>query len=305
MLKYLVILLDDTSVSFCHYSNIKCNPHLISIHNLQNAIFYAQKNNLSIQVVLPNYELPEEYESILNTVDYIRISPFPVLGDIIVVNQIDQLELITNANVILRISMQVFLQTWESIVINSNIKHLNIIFSDFTTITETELFEYKKILLKLADLYVEKRCTMQLNILTDRCYLSRMNNCNAGVEHITVAPDGKFYICPAFYQEDLFFIGDIENGVDIKNSQLYEIDYAPICKICDAYHCKRCVWLNHKTTLEVNTPSHEYCVMSHVERNASCYMINKININDMHELACINEIDYLDPFDILIKKRNE
>ncbi|GHS94395.1 hypothetical protein AGMMS50239_18130 [Bacteroidia bacterium] len=81
---------------------------------------------------------------------------------------------------------------------------------------------------------------------------------------------GKFYICPAFYLADENnFVGDLTQGLIIKNKQLYQITYAPICSNCDTYQCKRCVWLNKKTTLEINTPSHEQCVTAHLERNAS------------------------------------
>lgn len=66
-----------------------------------------------------------------------------------------------------------------------------------------------------------------------------------------------------------YSIGDLQNGMNIKNSQLYKLDYAPLCRQCDAYQCKRCIWLNRKMTYEVNTPSHEQCVMGHLERNAS------------------------------------
>ena len=93
-------------------------------------------------------------------------------------------------------------------------------------------------------------------------------------------------------------IGDLVNGLDIKNKQLHRLDHAPICKHCDAWQCKRCIWLNHKTTLEVNTPSHEQCVISHLERNASRELLRRINLPNKED---IKEIDYLDPFD----KRDE
>ena len=81
-----------------------------------------------------------------------------------------------------------------------------------------------------------------------------MNNCGAGDTTITLAPDGKFYIRPAFYLTDEvdalgrlnYSIGDLQNGMNIKNSQLYKLDYAPLCRQCDAYQCKRCIWLNRK-----------------------------------------------------------
>ena len=127
------------------------------------------------------------------------------------------------------------------------------------------------------------------------------------MENITLAPDGKFYVCPAFYQSDSKTsiedkapsIGDLQNGLDIKNPQLYKLSHAPLCRNCDAYQCKRCVWLNRKTTLEVNIPSREQCVMAHVERNVSRDLLESIRKYGtfMPEVE-IKEISYLDPFDV-------
>ena len=152
-------------------------------------------------------------------------------------------------------------------------------------------------------IYVDGK-TPQLNVLTDRMMLKEMNNCGAGDTNITLAPNGKFYVCPAFYYEDeADSIGDLEHGLDIKNKQLYRLDHAPICRHCDAWQCKRCIWLNRKTTLEVNTPSHEQCVLAHLERNASRDLLNNIRKYGtfLPEQEEIKEIDYLDPFD----KRDE
>lgn len=125
-----------------------------------------------------------------------------------------------------------------------------------------------------------------------------MNNCNAGICNITLAPNGCFYICPAFYfNNPNDNIGDLQSGVIIKNKQLYQLEYAPICRICDAYQCKRCVWLNRKMTLEVNTPSHEQCIVSHIERNISKSLLDAINQNNILIDNKIEEIDYIDPFD--------
>ena len=130
-----------------------------------------------------------------------------------------------------------------------------------------------------------------------------MNNCGAGDTNITIAPNGKFYICPAFYLNDESDnVGSITEGLDIKNKQLYRLDHAPICRHCDSYQCKRCIWLNRKTTLEVNTPSHEQCVLSHIERNTSKKLLERIRLHgDFLPEINISTIDYLDPFE----KRNE
>ena len=66
MLQYLIILLDDTSTSFCYYNN-KSKSKLISLEDLKVGIMYAMKENLMIQFVYPNYELPEIYKDVINS----------------------------------------------------------------------------------------------------------------------------------------------------------------------------------------------------------------------------------------------
>ena len=53
MLKFLVILLDDMSASYCHYENEKKTYKLISIEDLKMGILFAMKENLTVQFVYP------------------------------------------------------------------------------------------------------------------------------------------------------------------------------------------------------------------------------------------------------------
>lgn len=203
----------------------------------------------------------------------------------------------------------------------SKVSRLNVVLTDIETFGEQDFKKYEEILTSLSSIveqmFVDGK-SPQLNLLTDRMVLSEMNNCNAGDNNITLAPDGKFYVCPAFYNlptidghertmGDIcnkgYNIGNIYDGLDIKNPQLYKLAYAPICRNCDAYQCRRCVWLNRKTTCEVNTPSHEQCVVAHLERNASRKLLNSIRKHGsfLTEQEEIKEIDYIDPFE----KRDE
>lgn len=305
MLQYLVILLDDTSVSFCHYSNPIKERNLIPLDILKKGILWAMKENLMIQFVFPNYVLPEEYLKMIETIDHTKIKPLEqsVGADVIVAQSWEDFGKVSaDIPVVLRTSKEELFVNYEQIISKlKDIAHLNIVISDVNKFTEADFGRYKVILGKLAknikDEY-KKGKAVQLNILTDRMMLDKMNNCNAGYESITLAPDGKFYICPAFYLEpDGYTIGDIQTGLDIKNSQLYRIDHAPICKNCDAYQCRRCIWLNRKTTLEVNTPSHEQCVVSHLERNASQQLLESLReCGNFFEGRTISTIYYLDPF---------
>lgn len=318
MLKYLVILLDDTSTSYCHYENEKNERKLIALENLRAGIFFAMKENLMIQFVYPDYELPQEYKDVINAIDHIKIIPYGIneVGDVVVLNHWSDVQ---NGALDKNLTY-VFRTTKDKLFANINllgclvkcVARLNVVITDVDSFTDNDFNEYKKCLEKLSDyikeLYVSGK-TPQLNLLTDRMVLDEMNNCNAGWENVTLAPDGRFYVCPAFYlandDEDYglgkskFSIGDLEKGLNIKNPQLYKLTHAPLCRNCDAYQCKRCVWLNRKMTYEMNTPSREQCVMAHLERNTSCELLRNIRRNgEFLPEKEIKEITYLDPFDV-------
>lgn len=310
MVQYLVILLDDTAVSFCHYANERKERRLMPLDMLKAGILYGMKENLNIQFVYPDYDLPEEYDKVIESIDHSKIKPanhakgadvvvFDGTGEalnadcesgVACVLHTDRAGMFSGHDVIVRLLERA--------------ERVNIVLTDVDKFTDDDFKKYKEVLSELSSdiekMYVEGR-SPQLNILTDRMMLDSMNNCGAGDTTVTLAPDGRFYVCPAFYQQpDGYAVGSLKDGLDIKNRQLYKLDHAPLCRKCDAYQCRRCVWLNRKTTLEVNTPSHEQCVVAHLERNASRELLNNIRkygtfLPDRKE---IEEIDYLDPFEV-------
>ena len=313
MLEYLIILLDDTSTSYCHYEIERKERKLMPIDTLKAGIKFGMMENLMIQFVYPDYSLSEDYAEVIESIDHSKIvsslcedEALKAEADVVVFHDwigLSQAELDQEKCYVLRTTkadlFDRYLLLKEPL---SKVLRLNVVIADVETFTESDFEKYKQILHTLSE-YVEKLYvngkSPQLNLLTDRILLEKMNNCGAGDSNITLAPDGKFYVCPAFYFEnEENCIGDLEQGLNIKNPQLYRLDFAPICRHCDAYQCKRCIWLNRKTTLEVNTPSHEQCVVAHLERNASCELLNNIRKHGsfMPQIE-IKEIDYLDPFD--------
>ncbi len=307
MLQYLIILLDEASTSFCHYGTQKTERRLMPLETLQQGIRFGMMENLMIQFVYPAYDLPQEYTELIESIDHSKIKPTADDADVLVLNGLRNVESV-DVPIVLRVSKQELFDSEKRIAeLLGKTPRLNIVLTDVETFKNEDFEIYKALLGRLAEvvksMYIEGK-SPQLNLLTDRMMLSAMNNCGAGDTNITLAPNGKFYVCPAFYYEDeADSIGDLENGLDIKNKQLYKLEYAPICRHCDAYQCKRCVWLNRKTTLEVNTPSHEQCVVAHLERYASRELLLNIRKHGtfLPEQGEIKEIDYLDPFD----KRDE
>lgn len=320
MIQYLVILLDDTSVSFCHYQDDKKERNLMPFETLKAGIVYAMKENLNIQFVYPSYFLPKDYLEVIDCIDHTDIKPAS-LGDEADVVVMDGINQVPSANdnafkqgvsYVLRLSKHELFEKKANVsALLNKVERLNVVITDVETFKDADSECYSEVLRMLSEevekLYVAGK-VVQLNLLTDRMMLDKMNNCGAGDTSITLAPDGKFYVCPAFYLTDEddgmgalhTSIGDVKHGLDIKNPQLYKLDHAPLCRHCDAYQCKRCIWLNHKMTYEVNTPSHEQCVMAHLERNASRDLLNAIRKYGafLPEQKEIKEITYLDPFEV-------
>ena len=301
------------STSYCHYENTKTEQCLIPIDTLLQGIRFGMMENLMIQFVYPDYELPHKYKNVIETIDHSKIVPslckdeeLKENADVIVFNEWTELDHCTfdkDKLYALRTTKSDFFIRYHSLKnVLGQVSRLNIVLTDVEKFGEEDFAKYKQCLSHLSDDMIAfyKECkSPQLNILTDRLMLDGMNNCNAGCESITLAPDGNFYVCPAFYYEQDFSIGSLTEGLDIKNPQLYKLRYGPICRHCDAYQCRRCIWLNKKTTLEVNTPSHEQCVVAHLERNASMELLRRgRELGEFLPGKDIEGISYLDPFDM-------
>ncbi len=308
-LQYLVILLDDTSVAYCHADNPLKERNLMPIETLKKAILFGMKQNLMIQYVYPEYELPTEYNEVIESIDNLKIG-----RDVKVTNEVPTA--VDCDNIVLRIKIKdLIAKQYDIAALLPSVKRMNICLTDIETFKDEQIDEYKKAMntlgAVLTSLYKEQKHP-QLNILTDRLTLKEMHNCEAGIGNITVASNGKFYLCPAFYYDEKTgvsnkmnhktkdasrSVGDLENGLCIPNKQLLELDHAPLCRNCDAYHCNRCIWLNQKLTWDNNTPSHQQCVVAHLERNAARDISAKLS-EAGYSLPEIKEINYIDPFDV-------
>ena len=326
MLQYLVILLDDTSVAYCHADNPLKERNLMSIETLKKGILFGMKQNLMIQYVFPDYALPEEYASVIESIDNVKIYPLgckPVTGiedgnDSDVEVAVSVPGKVEAKNLVLRLTFGEMLKHKGEIAkLFASGARINLCITDVEQFTDEQIEVYKKLLEEwnsvLLELY-KKGQSPQFNLLTDRMMLEKMHNCEAGVSNITLAPNGKFYLCPAFYYDEQTkvdnqlnhhnpssdnSVGDLESGLNIPNLQLLKLDHAPLCRNCDAYQCRRCIWLNRKLTWDNNTPSHQQCVMAHIERNASRDLLNDIRkIGEFMPNIDLKEITYLDPFEV-------
>lgn len=308
MLKYLIVMLDDTSVSYCYYDSLSRKPRLMPLDVLKAGLTWAMKENLMVQVVYPDREISEEYLAAINEVDHVDIVAGDRVGDVRVFNGIETLARHGRADglCVLRLTYgELCDHAGEIADILERCGDMNIVITDIECMDDDDFDAYRQALdalsRRLADM-LDAGKAVRLNLLTDRLQLERMKNCNAGVESITLAPDGRFYVCPAFYLDGSTAVGEPSRWVEIKNCRLLTLEGSPICRNCDAYHCRRCAWLNGRMTLEVNTPGHRQCVVSHIERNASRQLLSLVNDGGRVRIdRVIPKIDYLDPFEKIIQ----
>ena len=309
-------MIGESSVPFCYYENKTGNKNtvkLISYENLKKAVVFALKNNLKVNFLYPDFKLEKKYDTLIDEVEHIKIIPLKLRksykDSILVIESGDLssdsvLKNLKHENVIFRLQheqlnkLSVYLKK-----LIPGCKRINLVLMDIEKYGEKDIEEYKNQLEKISKkilIHQGKANLPEMNFLTDRLTLELMNNCDAGLNHLTVAPNGKLYLCPAFYHNnENDTLGEISNDIKIKNMQLLELKYSPICRICDAYQCKRCVFLNKKLTAEINTPSSQQCRLSHVEREASRLFLQKLKETGVSNTSFkdIPEIDYNDPYE--------
>ena len=302
-MKYLNIVLSNLSVfPCCGKSEIS---ETITKDILCAGFKYAEDNKLGINVFYPKGDISDDIKTLLSKTPHNRIIPSTVKcqkGDIVVIGNWMDLELIeylSDVRYIVVTTRKDLGMNWQYLPFDQNVR-IDIAVLDLEGMKSDDFDKYHTILANMAESMADayaKGVHMQCNLLTDRISFNTMHSCGAGEDHITLAPNGKVYVCPAFYFTQMKEISNDLKNLDIKNQQLYTIDYAPICKHCDAYHCKRCIWLNKKLTLEVNTPSKEQCVVAHIERNAARQLSLQAEDKGRTRTCEIPDLPYLDPFE--------
>jgi CXXX repeat peptide maturase len=317
--KTVNVMLSSNSVSFCQYQPVGADEFLISIEDLKAIINFANKKNYFINFIFPCAEIPESYWELIISHNYRNViyydeqqRAFQSLDRALLVMNIDQefnSDMKVNVAVVhlnknnlkdMAIKLKRFFE---------RINRINVILHDTASFGEEDFDSYKSELFSLSRIMIQmftngkmKEC----NLLTDRIFLEKMNNCDAGEKHLTFGPDGKFYLCPAFYYIERS-VGDIATGIKIQDKHLLKLENAPICRNCDAYQCRRCFFENWQRTYETNVPGKNQCIVSHIEREVSRQLQEElIELGILQKLMKkIPELDYYDPFEIITKTRSQ
>lgn len=317
MYNYLLVLLEQGAVPFCHYSNpyyLAPPGEAMSVDELDRLVTYAAEHGIFLNFLYGKHRLAPAAEAIIEGAAHVKLVPpelHPTYPDSVVVLEADDqdsfpglLDKSSERNIILRATAADLPRLADIVAaLRGRFRRMNLHLVGQETFTPVQLERYEAELEKmarmLADCYRSGE-EVEINVLSDRLLLQEMNNCDAGVRHLTVAPDGSCHICPAFYHAGAASLGHWSDALsrEAANQRLLTIACAPVCSRCDAYHCKRCVYLNQRTTAEINVPSRQQCLTAHVERGVSRRLLRSLKtMRPFDQFPPIPAIAYDDPFD--------
>jgi uncharacterized protein len=301
--KYLFFITSDDVTPHCDYRNWHNTKEVMDINTFNKGLEFAGKNGMT--PVFLGHALRSCNDN--GAISIINAGEDVSDGNIIGVYDNDARGKIAGNCILLISRGKIGLITYLVEKIRRGNGRVNIVLENVKEWEDDDVSSYKEQLGRLSQIvyrtYAEGN-PFEINVLTDVLNLNKMSNCDAGKRSFTLAPNGKFYICPAFYFDNPGnSIGDVESGMNIRNHYLLELENAEFCMICDAYQCKRCKFLNKKYTGEINTPTRIQCLISHIEREES--MALQILLMKAHLISAIHKLeplDYCDPME-KIKQR--
>jgi CXXX repeat peptide maturase len=312
-MRSLMMPLDSGAISFCHYENANPSGESLPLATFNRALEYAGCEGLGLNLIYGTSEPPPALAAAIAEVPHAAFVPLSLAlahpDAILVLRAGEAVEAAARlvgqrrATVVLRSGRSDLPRLTENLAVLIDIaRRVNLCFFDLGEASQAELDLFGLRLLEFAAELAERfhgGQVFELNALTDRLLLSSMRNCEAGIEHLTVGPDGRLYLCPAFLAEDAdSSVGDLESGPRIPNAPLLGLEHATLCSNCDAWQCRRCVYLSKKLTLEFNVPSRQQCVAAHLERAASIRLLETCRgLEPFASMGSIEQLEYLDPFE--------
>ena len=317
--EYALIALEDGAVPFCHYENprfaVPAPSRWMDAALLKALIDHALEGGIGLTFLLGERRPPAALRRLIERVPHSLIVPWALHevypGAMVVLEAKDCADLASlpsnwSRNIILRIGrrdLPRLAAMFDALAGKFGRLSLHLTGIEYFTADDLDLYagELAGIAASLKKLFADGR-RLEVGVLTDRMFLKARRHCDAGEKHLTVAPDGNCHICPAFLSENAEPIGRFEpaRGFVAEVPSMVAFERAPLCTRCDAWHCKRCVWLSRGLTGEYNVPSQQQCRLAHIEREASRNLLRELDrIEPFVRLPRIVELNYDDPLDLI------
>ncbi|MDR1639773.1 MAG: radical SAM peptide maturase, CXXX-repeat target family [Clostridiales bacterium] len=297
----LYFLLSDDHVDYCSVSNSSNSETLMSSNDILQGLKFCRKDFFRPIFVHSSKKFTYSHDDAYNDYTIFHMVPakfyeesktlkecmliFDKQSVYLPIYGLISCMLNVNSNDICLLNELVSVLLEKSSRINLNILDVERTFNNAVYKSQLE-----KIMLNLVK-YHEAGISKEVNLITDLCYIDDFDNCKAGNRSFVYAPDSKIYVCSAFYGKDkIDSVGDAYIGIKgTFNKEMYKNSRRPICSNCDSYQCLGCIYINVKTTREINVPPSFQCKKSHIEREISNLYRLKI------EKEGLTEIGYDDP----------
>jgi CXXX repeat modification system protein len=313
-MRSLILLLDRAAPSFCYYASpASAEPRAMSAAVLDDALAWGAARGLALQVLAGAQGVPAAVRERLAGREHICYLPAAAPGlepdDVPVVDAsapepVERLTADKHMIAILRVPRDQ-IAAWPGVwrALAGRVERVVLVLLELERWTEEDLARYRESLeeaaLHLGAQYAAGRL-IELSALSDRLVLDAPVECGAGVDHLTVDPEGLLYLCPGFALDGLAAVGDLRGEPQVPNAQLLTRERAPICTRCDAYHCRRCVHLNLRATEEINTPPWQICRAAHHDREVARGLLGRLHARgQLRQLAPIPSVSYEEPFEAL------
>lgn len=312
--KNLYILLSDDYVSYCAYDNQAVVPTHMDHAVVLEALKYASENFMRPVFVHsksePMFDFKADYMAydILHIVSAQHYAAAKKHGliDILPVFELATMDfaeadmencvLSINEQQVNEIASAVHLLLNYADRVNLNITGLTRKFNE--TVYEQQLQQIKDRIIQILE---EKGALKEFNLLTDICLLNKHENCQAGENNFALGRDSMLYVCPAFYSAmKKQAIGNLQEGIIRKyDARLYESKNNVLCRDCDAFHCRNCVFTNVVNTNEVNVSPSFQCRKAHIERRVSRELLEVLKQHpetmEAVKEKSLEQLEYLDP----------
>lgn len=321
MLRTLDILLDDGFPSHCYYHHAHGmrNTHALSIEDLRYALDFSRANDVSLRVMYGNANPEQQVRKLLDCVAHesvvrlnVEACEAPRKTVVFTVNASDE-PIVLPAHSIKRAILRCAAENFSKLpaaterFLSEGIR-VDIRVLDLGSLKSWQVESYRAATREIGDvvlrLFREGKAP-RVSSLTDY-FLEENHGCGAGSERVSLAPDGKLYICPGFYANPSLGIGSVgtlRSGICIPDGHLLEQRYSPICRMCETGHCPRCPYLNRLYTEEMNIPSEQQCVVSHVERDISFRLYETLREeNIVGTITGLSPVDVYDPIEYLLNQ---
>lgn len=302
--KEMLFVLSEDSVSICTERKVEKRMNCdMSGETVKKGLIYAQENFYKPIFLHSLNDTIGEYNDV-EIMHYIPIERYNEeisYFDYRVVISIDSLEYVNRLSnqdvVILNLLPEEINRLADAIkCLLMKTDRIQINIQNYTSDFDFEQYEEQlnQCIDSLIKIYEKTGKIKEISNITDLLFIDKHEGCNAGNNSITYAPDGKLYICPMYYFDREKAVGDIENGYQILNEQLFTEEYMPLCENCKAFQCENCKYMNKIFTKEVNISPSFQCKKAFVEMKISKKLQQKLE-GKINFLQDIEQYEISDP----------